>query len=123
MSHRMISMRSVGRRRSARNARRGRRIGGARRVERGEFSSFYFRIGNSTDAVFCVVYSLLVWGAVILITALSYATGLRGDESGTASNSTIEKAFDAGPGGALSLFLTTVVLAPLLEETVFRGFM
>jgi membrane protease YdiL (CAAX protease family) len=54
---------------------------------------------------------------------LSYATGLRGDESGTASNSTIEKAFDAGPGGALSLFLTTVVLAPLLEETVFRGFM
>lgn len=73
--------------------------------------------------MFCVVYSLLVWGAVILITALSYATGLRGDESGTASNSTIEKAFDAGPGGALSLFLTTVVLAPLLEETVFRGFM
>ena len=71
----------------------------------------------------CFVYSLLVWGAVILITALSYATGLRGDESGTASNSTIEKAFDAGPGGALSLFLTTVVLAPLLEETVFRGFM
>ena len=60
-------------------------------------------------------HSLLVWGAVILITALSYATGLRGDESGTASNSTIEKAFDAGPGGALSLFLTTVVLAPLLE--------
>ena len=51
-------------------------------------------------------HSLLVWGAVILITALSYATGLRGDESGTASNSTIEKAFDAGPGGALSLFLT-----------------
>ena len=62
-------------------------------------------------------------GAVILVTALSYVTGLRGDESGTASNSTIEKAFDAGPGGALSLFLTTVVLAPLLEETVFRGFM
>ena len=68
-------------------------------------------------------HSLLVWGAVILITALSYATGLRGDESGTASNSTIEKAFDAGPGGAWSLFLTTMVLAPLLEETVFRGFM
>ena len=67
--------------------------------------------------------SAWVWGAVILVTALSYVTGLRGDESGTASNSTIEKAFDAGPGGALSLFLTTVVLAPLLEETVFRGFM
>lgn len=122
MSHRMISTRSVGRRRSARNARRGRRIGGAKLLERGEFSSFYFRIGNLTDAVF-FFHSLLVWGAVILITALSYATGLRGDESGTASNSTIEKAFDAGPGGALSLFLTTVVLAPLLEETVFRGFM
>ena len=58
-----------------------------------------------------------------VVTALSYVTGLRGDDAGTASNSTIEKAFDAGPGGALSLFLTTVVLAPLLEETVFRGFM
>ena len=67
--------------------------------------------------------SAWVWGAVIVVTALSYATGLRGDDAGTASNSTIEKAFDAGPGGALSLFLTTVVLAPLLEETVFRGFM
>ena len=116
----MISTRSVGRKRSARNARRGRRIGGAKLLERGDY--FYFRIGNYSDAVF-FFHSLLVWGAVILITALSYATGLRGDESGTASNSTIEKAFDAGPGGALSLFLTTVVLAPLLEETVFRGFM
>ena len=67
--------------------------------------------------------SAWVWVAVIVVTALSYATGLRGDDAGTASNSTIEKAFDAGPGGALSLFLTTVVLAPLLEETVFRGFM
>jgi len=65
----------------------------------------------------------LVWLLVFAITALSYALGLRGDETGTASNGTIEKAFAAGPKGAASLVLTTVVLAPALEETVFRGFL
>ena len=67
--------------------------------------------------------ALLVWGLVLLITALSYATGLRGDTVGTASNSVIEKAFAAGPDGAASLLFTTVIMAPVLEETVFRGFL
>ena len=65
----------------------------------------------------------LTWLAVGLVTWLAYALGLRGADIGTASNSVIEKAFAAGPGGAFSLFLTTVVLAPVLEETVFRGFL
>ena len=64
----------------------------------------------------------LTWGLVFLVTAAAYALGLRGDEQGTASNDVIERAFAAGPGGAASLVLTTVVLAPILEETVFRGF-
>ena len=42
---------------------------------------------------------------------------------GTASNSVIEKTFAAGPDGAAALLITTVFLAPLLEETVFRGFL
>ena len=65
----------------------------------------------------------LTWGLVFLVTAAAYALGLRGDEQGTASNDVIERAFAAGPGGAASLVLTTVVLAPVLEETVFRGFL
>ena len=65
----------------------------------------------------------LTWGLVFLVTAAAYALGLRGDEQGTASNDVIERAFAAGPGGAASLVLTTVVLAPILEETVFRGFL
>ena len=65
----------------------------------------------------------LTWVFVLLVTALAYALGLRGDDQGTASNSVIEKAFAAGPGGAASLVLTTVILAPVLEETVFRGFL
>ncbi len=73
--------------------------------------------GEATRAIF------LTWVFVLLVTALAYALGLRGDDQGTASNSVIEKAFDAGPGGAASLVLTTVVLAPILEETVFRGFL
>jgi membrane protease YdiL (CAAX protease family) len=60
---------------------------------------------------------------VLIITAIFYATGLRGDDSGTASNSVIEKAFAAGPDGAVALLITTVFLAPILEETVFRGFL
>jgi len=73
--------------------------------------------GEATRAVF------LTWVFVLLVTALAYALGLRGDDQGTASNSVIEKAFAAGPGGAASLVLTTVILAPILEETVFRGFL
>jgi hypothetical protein len=73
--------------------------------------------GEATRAVF------LTWVFVLLVTALAYALGLRGDDQGTASNSVIEKAFAAGPGGAASLVLTTVILAPVLEETVFRGFL
>ena len=73
--------------------------------------------GEATRAVF------LTWVFVLLVTALAYALGFRGDDQGTASNSVIEKAFAAGPGGAASLVLTTVILAPVLEETVFRGFL
>ena len=73
--------------------------------------------GEATRAVF------LTWVFVLLVTALAYALGFRGDDQGTASNSVIEKAFAAGPGGAASLVLTTVILAPILEETVFRGFL
>ena len=73
--------------------------------------------GEAARAVF------LTWVFVLLVTALAYALGLRGDDQGTASNSVIEKAFAAGPGGAASLVLTTVILAPVLEETVFRGFL
>lgn len=73
--------------------------------------------GEAARAVF------LTWVFVLLVTALAYALGLRGDDQGTASNSVIEKAFAAGPGGAASLVLTTVILAPILEETVFRGFL
>lgn len=67
--------------------------------------------------------ALSVWGLVLVITLVSYATGLRGDDTGTASNSVIEKAFAAGSDGAASLLITTVLLAPVLEETVFRGFL
>ena len=67
--------------------------------------------------------AFLTWVFVLMVTALAYALGLRGDDQGTASNSVIEKSFDSGPGGAASLVLTTVVLAPILEETVFRGFL
>jgi hypothetical protein len=73
--------------------------------------------GEATRAVF------LTWVFVLLVTALAYALGFRGDDQGTASNSVIEKAVAAGPGGAASLVLTTVILAPILEETVFRGFL
>ena len=73
--------------------------------------------GEATRAIF------LTWVFVLLVTALAYALGLRGDDQGTASNSVIEKAFAAGPEGAASLVLTTVVLAPVIEETVFRGFL
>jgi len=66
---------------------------------------------------------VLTWVFVLAITALAYAVGLRGEDQGTASNSVIEKAFAAGPNGAARLVFTTVVLAPVLEETVFRGFL
>ena len=66
---------------------------------------------------------LIVWLAVLGITALSYALGLRGDDVGSEGGGVIEKAFKAGPRGAWSIFLTTVVLAPIIEETVFRGFL
>ena len=49
--------------------------------------------------------------------------GVNGRPWGTASNSVIEKTFAAGPDGAAALLITTVFLAPLLEETVFRGFL
>ena len=53
---------------------------------------------------------LIVWGLVLLITAVLYATGMRGDEAGTASNSTIERTFAAGPDGIASLLFTTVLM-------------
>ena len=66
---------------------------------------------------------IIVWLAMLGITALSYALGLRGDDVGSEGGGVIEKAFKAGPRGAWSIFLTTVVLAPIIEETVFRGFL
>jgi hypothetical protein len=63
--------------------------------------------------------------SVSVITALLYLTGLRGGEeqTGAASVDIIEKAFAAGPHGVVNLILTTVVLAPVFEEIIFRGYL
>jgi len=70
-----------------------------------------------------------LWGGagtaalVLAITAVLYATGLRGDTSGAESNTLISQAAAGGTQGVINLFVCTCLLAPLLEETVFRGFM
>jgi membrane protease YdiL (CAAX protease family) len=61
---------------------------------------------------------------VALVTWVLYAAGLRGgDGNGSSSVDVIEKAFAAGPHGIANLVVTTVILAPIFEETVFRGYM
>jgi len=63
--------------------------------------------------------------SVSIITALLYLAGLRGGEeqTGAASVDIIEKAFAAGPHGVANLLLTTVILAPVFEEIIFRGYL
>ena len=61
---------------------------------------------------------------VALVTWVLYAAGLRGGGgNGSSSVDVIEKAFAAGPHGIANLVVTTVILAPIFEETVFRGYM
>ena len=59
----------------------------------------------------------------VLLTWVSAATGLRGNEQGAASNSIIEKALTGGLPGLATLFVGTAVVAPMFEELVFRGFL
>lgn len=61
--------------------------------------------------------------AVALVTWILYAAGLRGGEDGGSSSvDVIAKSFEAGPEGVANLVVTTVVLAPVFEELVFRGY-
>ena len=61
---------------------------------------------------------------VALVTWALYVAGVRGGEnSGSSSVEIIDKAFSAGPQGIVNLIVTTVVLAPIYEEVIFRGYM
>ena len=61
---------------------------------------------------------------VTLVTWALYVAGVRGGEnSGSSSVEIIDKAFSAGPQGIVNLIVTTVVLAPIYEEVIFRGYM
>jgi len=80
------------------------------------------RDGSGKEALRAILGTYL---GVSLVTWILYAAGVRGGESGQGSSSVdiIAKAFEAGPHGIVNLIITTVVLAPIFEEILFRGYM
>ena len=60
-------------------------------------------------------------GVSVGLTALSYVLGLRDVSQGAPSSSLIEAASGGGALCVASLAFCTVILAPLFEETLFRG--
>lgn len=80
------------------------------------------RNGSGKEALRAIVGTYL---GVSLVTWILYAAGVRGGETGQGSSSVdiIAKAFEAGPHGIINLIITTVVLAPIFEEILFRGYM
>ena len=80
------------------------------------------RNGSGKEALRAILGTYL---GVSLVTWILYAAGVRGGETGQGSSSVdiIAKAFEAGPHGIINLIITTVVLAPIFEEILFRGYM
>jgi len=66
---------------------------------------------------------LAALGITIFVTWLSAATGIREPGQGAASNSLIAQSVSAGTPGIVTLLVVTGVVAPIFEETVFRGFL
>lgn len=73
-----------------------------------------FKIGKSL--LYFVGFYGLMFGILLLLAALTLATGINGDSESTSSPQTLQSSLGLWP----TVFVT-VIIAPIMEEILFRG--